>query len=426
MTWAALLEGSQRDRAVETADRIARALVSADMPPGETTTHPTLNGCLGAVLFLTAMGETADRAYLDAARELFDGAVERVAAIERPGFHLYSTPVGIAWVDAVVRERLADDEGDDDEEDDDVARFVSNVLATDTWPWATDLLHGLAGLGVYCLSRLPRPSARRDLARVVRHLANAAVELPGGLTWRYVPPPEGLFEFNEHRPEGTVNLGFAHGVPAVVAFLAAAHGAGIESAGELLDPAVRWLAAQRRPPGSEGSAFPDHVIPGREPLSTRLAWCYGDPGIALALLAAGDALGDDDLVEEARGLAAGCAEQSPDSVVDATLCHGSAGLGHVFHRLGRALGDERVLNLARHWFSVTLDRDEPLLTVVDIETAKRLAGEGRVLAVDPGRGFLFGPAGAGLALLAAAGDDEPWWDAAMLVQPPGTWREPAR
>jgi hypothetical protein len=402
-----------RDRALGAAGDIAAALLSAGMPEGETTTDPTLNGSLGAVLLFTAMGETAGNGYLDAARHLFDDAIERTGELAQPSFHLYTAPVGVGWVDEQVRGRLADD--DEDDEDSDVDVFLARVLDTDTWPWPIDLLHGLAGIGTYSLARQSHPRARRNLERVVGHLANLAEEVGAGVTWRYVPAPDG---FDEGRPEGSVNLGFAHGVPAIVAMLAAAHRAGIPGAREVLDPAARWLTAQRLPPGS-GSAFPGHVIPGHAPQATRLAWCYGDPGIAVALLAAGDALGDGELVEQARALALGCAEQSPDTVVDATLCHGSAGLGHVFHRLGRALGDERVLDLARHWFSVTLERDLPLLTVVEVERAQRLAEDGAVLAVDPGRGFLFGAAGVGLALLAAASDGEPWWDGAMLVRPPG-------
>lgn len=408
-----------REQALDAVGEIASALLSTDMPAGNTTTNPTLNGSLGAVLFLTALGETNGRAYTDVARAIFDDAVERTADLVQPSFHLYGAPVSVGWVEATAHDRL---DGDPNDEDNDVDLFVTNVLATDSWPGQTDLLHGLSGLGAYCLARLPRPRARRDLERVVAHLANLAEEDGVGVTWRYIPPPDGMFEFNEFRPEGLVNLGFAHGVPAIIAVLAAAHRAGLPGAGDLASAAVRWLVAQRLPAGS-ASAYPDHVGPGIEPMGTRLAWCYGDPGIAIALLAAGDALGDDDLVEQARELAIGCATQSPETVGDATLCHGSAGLGHVFHRLGRALGDERVLDLSRHWFSVMLDRDLARLTV-DVERAKKLAVAGTKLAVDPGRGFLFGSAGVGLALLSATTDSEPWWDGAMFVQPPGTWRVP--
>jgi lantibiotic modifying enzyme len=418
---AALMAGAAGDRAVEAAGAIASALRAAPPPPGSTDAAPTLGGTLGAALFFTALGEaTGDRADTDLAVAILDEAVARVAALEQPSIGLYGAPVGLAWADAVLRPRLAPGEEDGET---DVDRFVGNALAQDRWPWPNDLLHGLAGLGTYALARLPHDSARATLARVVAHLANLAEEDDAGVAWRFVPVPGGPFRFTEHRPEGNVNVGFAHGVPAIVTFLAAAHRAGVAGAGELLGPAVRWLVAQRLPAG-ERSAFPAYVVRGRPATGTRLAWCYGDPGVAVALLAAGDALGDSDLVALAGGVARGCGARTDDGVEAAMLCHGSAGLGHLFHRLGRALGDERLLDLARHWFGVALDRHLPGLLVVDRVRAKEVVAAGGTLAVEPGYGFLSGAAGAGLALLSAASGEEPWWDGALFVQPPGTW--PAR
>ena len=47
--------------------------------------------------------------------------------------------------------------------------------------------------------------------------------------------------------------------------------------------AVAWLLAQRRSLGS-GAGFPIYLGEGIEPSPGRLSWCYGDPGIAAALL----------------------------------------------------------------------------------------------------------------------------------------------
>lgn len=54
-----------------------------------------------------------------------------------------------------------------------------------------------------------------------------------------------MFAFNEHQPEGHVNLGFAHGVAGILAFLAAAAEAGVPAAREPLEQGVRWFVAQR-------------------------------------------------------------------------------------------------------------------------------------------------------------------------------------
>jgi lantibiotic modifying enzyme len=394
-SWGALLAEPERDRALDAARAVAALLLAAPEPSPD----PSLNGGLGAVLLLAALGEaTGDASYAAAADALLDAAIDAASELERPGIALYGTPVGVAWVDASLRPS---------DEESDVDVFVANVLDRPSWPWPNDLMAGLAGVGAYCLARLPGPRARRSLERVVAHLASTAREEATGLTWAYVPAPEAM-AFNEHRPEGHVNLGFAHGVPGILAFLAAASAAGVAGARELLGPAVRWFLAQRLPPGA-GASYASFVFPDRESETARLAWCYGDPGIAVALHAAGEALGDGEVTAFARDVALGCAGRDDD--VDATLCHGSPGLGHAFNRLGQALGEERLLDLARRWYAVTLDRHLPALLSDGVA--------GGAFVVDPGNGLLFGRAGAALALVAAASDAAPWWDAALYVTPPG-------
>src|SRR5262245_54905738 len=52
------------------------------------------------------------------------------------------------------------------------------------------------------------------------------------------------------------------------------------------------------------------------------------------------------------------AAERPDAtagVIDAGLCHGAAGLAHIFHRLHRATGDVRLAGAARRWFARTLE-----------------------------------------------------------------------
>jgi lantibiotic modifying enzyme len=298
-----------------------------------------------------------------------------------------------------------------DAEENDVDVFVSNVLDQEAWPWPVDLMHGVAGLGTFCLARLPSSRAGADLTRVVAHLASVAVEDADGLAWPYVPPPGATHAFNEHRPAGNVNLGFPHGMAGIVAFLASAVDADVPGARDLLAPGVRWLLAQRL----QGPTFPKFVAVGRRPTPARLAWCYGAPGAATALLAAGRALGDDEVVAAARDVALGCAGRD-DGVEGATLCHGTAGLGHLFNRLGQALGEERLLDLARHWFTVTLDRYLDDLTVVDRATTKQRLEAGGTATVDPGFGLLFGAAGVALALLSATTDEEPWWDGVLFAR----------
>src|SRR5262249_47284684 len=121
------------------------------------------------------------------------------------------------------------------------------------------------------------------LERVFDRLAELAVDSDDGITW--FTPPELLPEWQrELAPGGYYNLGGAHGLPGVIALLGAACGAGAAGHRErrLLEGAVQWMLAHELPAGGRGR-FPSWVGPGVDRHPARLAWCYGDLGIAAAL-----------------------------------------------------------------------------------------------------------------------------------------------
>ncbi len=124
--------------------------------------------------------------------------------------------------------------------------------------------------------------------------------------------------------------------------------------------AVRWLLAHRLP-AETGNTFPGYAGPGIEPAPTRLAWCYGDPGVAAVLLLAARSFGREDWEREALAAARLSARRRSGGVeiVEAGLCHGAAGIGHIFHRLFRATGDEALREAALFWLGRALKMRQP-------------------------------------------------------------------
>jgi hypothetical protein len=108
--------------------------------------------------------------------------------------------------------------------------------------------------------------------------------------------------------------------------------------------------------------------------------------------------------------------QNCSGVMDATFCHGAAGLGHIFNRLYQFTGQGDYRDAARSWFKWALDfRCQ----------GRGIAGFAAFRVDHPGRhhweanaGVLEGVSGIGLALLAAAVDVEPQWDRAFLISGP--------
>jgi lantibiotic modifying enzyme len=224
---------------------------------------------------------------------------------------------------------------------------------------------------------------------------------------------------NDLYPRGYYNLGVAHGIPGVIAFLGDACEAGIarELAAPMLEGAVQWLL-RRRLPATEVASFPNYVAPTTDEREFKLAWCYGDLGIAVTLLRAARATGNAQweaaAIEIARRAALRPAQGS--GVHDASLCHGAAGVAHLFNRLFQMTGDRTLRDAARFWFEHALDMKKPGEGIAGY-AARFMNGKREVFwEADPG--LLTGATGIALALLAAATNVEPQWDAMLLLSSP--------
>src|SRR5262249_36524012 len=153
---------------------------------------------------------------------------------------LYDGAAGVAWAAAHLAHRLP--AADRDARLDRFDRRVERALRAHRGHRDYDLVSGWVGLGVYALERLPRPGARRCLARVVELLDTAAERTPAGVTWRTAPALLPAPQRREY-PDGYYNLGLAHGVAGAIGLLAAALAANVarRTARTLLDGAVPWL-----------------------------------------------------------------------------------------------------------------------------------------------------------------------------------------
>jgi lantibiotic modifying enzyme len=279
-----------------------------------------------------------------------------------------------------------------------------------------DLISGLVGFAVYMLARLPRKTAGRCLEQLVDRFTERAEPVPGGLAWR--TPPKQLSPADAARmmPGELFDLGVAHGVAGVVAVLAQlqAHRIRPAQTRKLLRQATNWLIDQQLE--GPGLRFPTHAA-DRPPTPTRSAWCYGDAGVCVALFSAARALGDRAIAEQALTIARRSAALSPEQagIQDACVCHGTAGLAHIYNRLYQATGDDELRDAAVAWFRRTLDS----------RTSKRGAGGFLFYGAPPrsrrrpgrwpDRSLLTGSMGVGLALVSACADAAPRWDRVLLL-----------
>lgn len=411
-SWTPTLAEKDRPGALAAAREMGAVVASAS----EHTDDPSLSrGLAGAAVTLSYLSDALDEpSFAEAARSAFERAAAAVAT-QRLALAFMQGFTGIGWAAEHLHTGSADEDPCEA-----IDEALLTVLRRRPWRGDYELVSGLVGLGVYALERIARPHGPEMLELVVSHLDERARVLDDGIAWFTEPafmPPEA----RENLPDGYYNAGVAHGVPGVIALLAGALDEGIGGATSLrlVEGAVRWMLAQRMPPGSS-STWPYHVAAGIEPGPARLAWCYGDPGITIALLRAALAAGREDWADVAIESAVRMLERDPAEgrVDSSSLCHGSAGVAHVCARLNSLVPDDRFVEGARFYLDRALAVRVPDLpmagyTVWDPESRSH-AGEVQ------GPGLLAGVAGIALALVAAATDTPPAWDRALLLSGPSS------
>lgn len=314
------------------------------------------------------------------------------------GPSLHGGMAGLGWVHGHVRELLEDLPPDINDQIDEV---IGQVVQDPPWKGPFDLIHGLVGYGIYALGRLPSPKAARSVAAICQRLQEMARLDSTGAAWWTQPEFSGAW-IKARFPNGAFDLGVAHGVPGVIGFLSAALGSRVASPGaaKLLTEAVGWLLARESAPVADRSRFASTISPEKTHQYDRLSWCYGDPGIASTLVWAGRSASVPSWERKGLALALECARRSPEraELSDVGLCHGAAGLAHLFNRLLHVTGKPVFREAARFWFRWALEKvDEAHLN-------------------DPN--FLEGGTGTALAFLAAVSDLEPRWDRVLLLSYP--------
>lgn len=284
-----------------------------------------------------------------------------------------------------------------------------------------DVISGAAGVLAYLVS-IEQPD--ETIQAAIEHLLTYLTWLaepgqPIGKERWYIPPA--LLPNDLHRaatPQGNFNCGLAHGIPGPLAALA-----------------LTWLAGYRYPGLRESIAYlatwlEEHQVntpwgkdwPGNVPLEcasdprawqnitpTRVAWCYGTPGISRSLWLAGRALDDERLRQVAiEAIEAVLRRPALDRQIPSShICHGVAGLLQIClrfaHECESPLVREQIPVLTQHM----LDAFDPESTLgfCDMDEGKPLDQPS----------WLTGTAGIAMVLLAASTPLASTWDRALVI-----------
>ena len=299
----------------------------------------------------------------------------------------------------------------DDMNDDVDAALLKLVEEAPTLSY--DLQYGLVGFGIYALERLPKPTARAILERIIERLARDAEPRGGGLAWRTVNADWVVGEgVAERLARGVYDVDVYNGAAGVVGLLGAAihHGVAAARARRLLEGALTWIWSTRKR--------------GLFASRRQLSWSRGSLGIAAVTFVAARAARLPRWQEAALAVARKLAALRGDAtrMRDPGIAGGVAGAAHMFHRLHLATGDERFAVAARHFIERLVQRRRPGRGLAGYETMYIPTWHRRYLK-DPHHpvgwvglpGISNGVAGIGLTLLSAACGQSPDWDRMFLL-----------
>ncbi len=274
-----------------------------------------------------------------------------------------------------------------------------------------DFLHGALGIGFYLLSRLKK---NREVEKYLINLLDelekeSELDTNGGLRW----PP---LKHTQHTNELLTNLSISHGNASIVVFLSKIYENNIlkEKAYRLLNGAITYILQNQLDPSIYYSSFPSVITKLGNPSNSRLAWCYGDLGIGVAIYQAGKITKNNHWENKAIEILLRTTKRRNKNVTDVTdagLCHGTAGIAHIYYRMYKNTKIDVFKESSDYWFSKTLDmaKFDDGLAGYKAYRKKETGGDLKEY------GLLEGIAGIGLAIISYLSDIEPTWDGCLLL-----------
>lgn len=203
-----------------------------------------------------------------------------------------------------------------------------------------DVISGISGIGRYFLEDLSQPHFQeisQEIAQVLVDMCDE-VSIHGKKVhgWYLSSNDPINWDLKNSSSLGNFNLGLAHGVTGILAFLSSAllRGVHVERQKETIQKIATWI--QKKSFYYDSSIqWPDKISweeevenKPSEKMRYKNAWCYGTPGISRALFLAGKALEDNELIKFALEAYYSISQGDPSDwlPISPSLCHGVAGL----------------------------------------------------------------------------------------------------
>ncbi len=378
----------------------------------EVTQIGLLGGKAGITLLFAYLSKAfPEKNYLQVTLDYLDELSDSLSN-EELNYNMSAGVTGIAFVFQHLRNLGILDNEDDlnlSELDEFIAQGVEQDFRTANW----DPLHGMTGLGIYFLERNKETGDKKYLETIVDHLAAMRIVVGTHKVW--ITRGFGKYSNDNY------NFGMAHGMPGILSFLAQVHERGIRQTEivEIISSSLSYLLQHEYTDNVYCFPLSIDVEPKKETEkpNSRLAWCYGDLCVAIALIHCGSALGNEEWKNKGIEVALKTTRRTFENsgCIDAPFCHGSVGLVHLYHRLYNLTKNETFKITSEKWLDITYKEYYKPGEGAGGYYFRSFNEEQNIYEFIPQYSLLEGSAGIALVYLSLLNDITPDWDKTFLT-----------
>lgn len=309
------------------------------------------DGDFGVLLFILYYAKySKDQRFISTAEVYAEDLISQLTKINSPTFCTGLS--GILYLFEFLREKEFIDI-DVNECQDKLHNYLTYQMQKYIQNKQYDFMHGAIGIGLYFLKKQTNEQQVQDIINFL-YVTAEKDDVKNTLKWKSI--------INYDTNYIGYNIALSHGISSIAIFISRILKSNIknEHATKLLQGSINYILSQRIDPHKYGSFFPSHSLDNLTDISqqgSRLAWCYGDLGIAIALWRAGK----NSETTQWQNIASKIAEDSTNRlykpknrVIDAGICHGSAGIAMLFNRMFLETRESKFKEATIYWLKQTL------------------------------------------------------------------------
>jgi len=275
-----------------------------------------------------------------------------------------------------------------------------------------DFLHGASGVCLYFIKR----HKHKDMSKYIHHYLIQMDRLKeksenGSIKW------ESLISIKDGNPFRGYNICLSHGMASLAIIFSKIYVQRIDTdfVEKLLKGTIQYILDQQLDGNKADAYFPLHSLEtSRGNVASRLAWCYGDLGVAASLFIAGNATKNETLISKAIEIFLFSLKNKTHAVCgirDAGFCHGTSGVASIYKRMYYQTNLDEFNIAANYWFNETLNFANYDDGIAGFKAWKREEDGGPKNEYS----LLEGSTGIGLSLLSAISDNPLNWDECLLL-----------